>query len=442
MKAEDFKPRKSWQTINDCRMLVRAVDMFIQEGMLHKAETLLADIQSELIEWDYFSILNEFYRRLLPLVFRIRLSASANKTSLLNILRNYAALNSAAGDHSASADAYTALWLAARRFKEKSALLLATGKLTEELRESGNHKRAISVAKRHLKHAIDSSNPVIIAAAHGRLGHAYLEAGEGRRAEEQYYNALELFRDNGHRKGEAAIVGYLAKLYSKAGYYEDAISLLVRRLEITGEIDDEGGRCETLSDLSKVHLQVGEDQKAITVLEQLVASSESAGNLKTACDGLSAIARIAFASGDFAQAIMRQSERLAIAEKMKDDWMAGNALGHIGHAYNRMMDRGKAIEHYARAEQKFSSDGYLAGMAKCRHYIARLHGAEKQWDKALQNILQSIDLKLLSGDDNISYDLKVLSLCRYYLEEDEYNMLAARETGEDRLTEIESMSVE
>jgi tetratricopeptide (TPR) repeat protein len=368
------------------------------------------------------------------------MAAPANRASLLNILKNYAALCSTAGDHSGSADVYSALRFAARRFREESALLLATGKLTEELRESDSHQRAISVARQHLKHAIDSANPVIIAAAHGRLGHAYLEAGDGRSAEEQYYNALELFRANDNHKGEATVVGYLAKLYSSAGYYEDAISLLVSRLEITGDIGDEDARYQALFDLSRVHLQAGENQKAITVLEQLVASSESAGNLKIASEGLSAIARIAFASRDYAQVIMRQSERLSIAEKMKDDRMAGNALGHIGHAYNRMMDRGKAIEHYTLAEMRFSSDSYLAGMAKCRHYVARLYGAEKQWDMALKNVLKSIDLKLLSGDDNIDYDLKVLNLCRHNLGEDEYNMLAAREIGENRLAQIESIA--
>lgn len=438
-KAEDFKPSRLWAAVSDCRLYVRAADMMIDGKEFAAAANILLQLHEYLIKWKNYRLLERLYEKSFKLWLRHGKNSGEERNLFISILQKFAALEYETGRYDKAAELYEMLRLFAKRLDNEALAFLATSRMTECYRQLGLLSRALATAKAQFDFSQSREKPIIQAAALGRLAHAYGDLGNLSMAEENYLRALSIVRDQENLKLEANTLGYLARLYLRGGDVASAISMLSSKSELADRIGDTDAKLSTLMEMAKTYNLAGQASQAAAVWESAVQLAKDHNNLQVAVEAMTHLSRVAFQNADYARALLHQQDRLAMAEQLKDDLLAGNALGHLGHAYARSKDLENAKKHYALAKKRFVNTNHVNGVSKCCHYLARLHAAENQWKEALEQVLERIDLSLHMETVDLEFDFRLLTLCKQRLGEETYAAFSKDQLGEQRYLAIDNM---
>lgn len=434
-KADDFKPEDKWTSISDCRMLLRAVDLLKSCGEVSQAADLGERLRPHLQGWGEAKLISALLTEADPLAGP--LDNPAQQTAAANVLRRRAATLHDEGKDGGAIDEYLGLLMLANKHKRQNDILFASGRLAELYAAVGNIKQADKYGLKQFQLAKATSQPAVIAAAAGRVGHVLTAAGDHATAERYYSAAAEGFREIDSLAGEAKALGYLARTSFALGNREDASEAVGRRADLLTMLGKTKDALKARMELAALYRRTGDTDSANAIYEDIVRRAKKEEHLSVASDVLHELAKAAFASADYARALLLQQERLGLAEKTGDDHSAGAALGMIAHCHVRTKDIPAALKHYAAAREKFVAEGYRRGIARCGHYSARLLASQKLWDEAQSAVLDSLDYALQSGErGTLGIDLKVLGLCHQTLGDATFKQMGVEQLGEERFAAV------
>jgi tetratricopeptide (TPR) repeat protein len=438
-KSEDFKPAGRWESVSDCRLFVRAVDLMMAEGQYERVADLLLRLHGYLHQWGNDRLIAGFYRRLTDHLLATATGGSEHWRTLAPVLQRYASLLLDENRIDEAGEWLAGVYFIAHREGEglEDIRFTTSSRLAEIHARLGNADAAWRYGTEQLRLVAERDDPRLLAPAHGRMGHVCRARKDFSAAADHYSTAVELFRQMQNHRGETTALEYLAKLHEETGAWDEARVVLQRIVDIHEQFGEDSDLAAILDRQARACLAAGEPDEALVSWQRMLRRAKQTGNRYMEAEALSNLGKLAFRLERYADAVMRQQQRLQIAEELGDVSLQASAHGNMAHAYVRSKNRASAIEHYRSARSRFHKVGerYLA--SRCAHYLARLLAASGEWDNAVDMVLESINTGLDGGKD-VSFDLRVLAMCRSRLGATATDGKCAEVLGPERWSEVRS----
>jgi tetratricopeptide (TPR) repeat protein len=135
------------------------------------------------------------------------------------------------------------------------------------------------------------------------------------------------------------------------------------------------------------------DPKVFDYANEAIRISRLTGNQKEECIGLKHLGIAQGFKNDYDGALSTLLESLALAEKIKDWSIAGDAATNVGTIYYVILSNyEKALDYYLKALQYYERDNNRKGIASALSGLGITYTHEKKFDQALETLTKSLTI--------------------------------------------------
>jgi tetratricopeptide (TPR) repeat protein/CHAT domain-containing protein len=219
-----------------------------------------------------------------------------------------------------------------------------------------------------------------------------------RQAIQKYEEALQLVKVLGHRQWEASTLSRIGLIYSLLGEHKQALNYLNQELLIWQALGDRRWQAVALDNIGKAYQSLGEKQKALDYFNQAKLTQQQV----TLSESDRAAAQRAFEEAlqlsqqgtteSLRQAIQKNEEALELWRKIGDRHQESAALNNIGHLYNLLTDKQKALDYYNQALTLWRTLGERTNEAQTLFSIGDVYDNLGERQKALEYYNQALSL--------------------------------------------------
>ncbi|MBD1397069.1 tetratricopeptide repeat-containing sensor histidine kinase [Pontibacter sp. JH31] len=193
------------------------------------------------------------------------------------------------------------------------------------------------------------------------------------------------------------------------GDIEKAVDFYYRALRIREKLGDLSDLSTSYNNIANVYLDQGNPKEALPIYKKALSLATSAQDTARMSGTLINIGNVYQQQGKHDLALIYYREALPIKEKLKDRQGILISLTNIGSAYNSKNDYRTALSYLDRAQVLAEELGAPHDMVYVLRYKAASYLLAKQYEKALDNALSSMELsKIYEGKYEIKEDAAIL----------------------------------
>lgn len=300
------------------------------------------------------------------------------------------ALEALPSEESVSADEYVTI----RVLRARALRVLANSYWSR-----GQGREALSFAQEAYRHAVETTNTLLIASTLHSLGNVYGLLSEPQTAREQYLRALALYEELAKKDGIAGVLTNLGLCCFYLGTHADALVYFQRSIEIYEELEDRGGVAINYGNIGMVYSELSDYPRAIENYRRNIEISREIGDVRSLAGNLHNLASIHLFLSDYALSLEYFEQALAVNQKVGNKGWAANNLSTIGEVYRNLGDYNSALEYYQQARIIYEEIHDTFGLATVITYVGIIYQELSDSDRALEyygvarQLYESIDSK-------------------------------------------------
>jgi CHAT domain-containing protein/Tfp pilus assembly protein PilF len=350
---------------------------------------------------DYPQALN-YYRQALPL-WRASGIAKGEASTLhnLGIVYNYLGQGEQALEQYQQA---LALWREMGNQEEQARTLSSMGhvynKLCAKQRALDSYGSALSLWRAIANQRGEAVTLYV-------LGKIYNSMGDNQKALHYYRQSLRLWRGVGEGFWEATTLHSVGVSYSHPGKEQKALEYFIRALKLWQRLSVHEKEARTLKEIGCLYNALGEKQKALDYLNRALPLYQASGDLPWKVFTLYLIGSIHDHLGQRHQALESFEKVLALyatRESQMIDASPPESFRHIEEeaaaGIQPWEDEADGLNHYRRMRTRSHVVGKHRENAFLLCYVALVHAALGEKQKALQHFFQALPLWRMIGDLN------------------------------------------
>jgi predicted ATPase len=187
-------------------------------------------------------------------------------------------------------------------------------------------------------------------------------------------------------------LNYGGRVYLNKGEYDIALEYLNRSIEVTKKKGSLLPQGIALNDIGNIHRYKGQYDEALKSFKMFLRMSEKVGYQRGKAIASANIGQVYSDKEDYDNAIKNHRRNIMISKRIGDSEELAHTYSDMAYAYYYKKDLDTALS--------FCNLGLELGHkeAKMRRILGMIYREKKEWEKSIENFLQSANLSENSGD--------------------------------------------
>ncbi|MEO7307787.1 MAG: tetratricopeptide repeat protein [Ferruginibacter sp.] len=276
-------------------------------------------------------------------------------------------------------------------------------------KKTGDYNTALPYLLAAAKYAeINTTNKASIAGQWLNAGNLYQDLGDYNNAMICHLKALRLFEDAGNKLGESFCYNSICNNYSKLNQYPKALEYAQKSLALKQILKDNRGICNSMVSVGEAYKGMGNLKEALANFETALTIAKEEKIPLEEANCYFNMAKIFAAQNKDSIAIAYLKKTKLLATQIDNKIVAANADVELTALYKNA-DRLKQTEKVlVTSLATFKQTGSLDKEADNYKRLSEFYAADKQYDKALENINKYHSVKDSMTGLNVQVQIKTL----------------------------------